>query len=465
MRETPTRYLCPQYPDGFDESLPLDFHSPYGCSKGTADQYLLDYHRIFGLRTVVFRHSSMFGGRQFATYDQGWIGWFCGQALAVQRGLLTKPFTISGSGKQVRDVLFVDDILTLYQAAVTRIHQAEGQAFFNIGGGVREQPVAVGTVLQLERELGLVLQYDHLPWRPGDQKIFIADNRKATDRLGWEPAVSAEDGIRRMLSGSRISEGVRPLTRIEFARIDAPLRSYIVFRSAVMTALIRGAAVALGFFIVPLIIAYLGVEKYGIWVTVLSVLYWLTFFDFGIGNGLRNRLSEAVSREDAKTGRELVSTAYAAIGIFTAIALVAGLCLIAGLDWTAILHAQIIPATELSALITIVLVFALAGFWLSLCHSVGYAFQQAFWAAATTLIGQCVFAGGLLLLGVIGGGSVLLVGLIYGFGNLLGYLAVTAILFRRYPEVRPSPRHIVPENPGRSAAWVSSFSVFKWLPW
>lgn len=197
--ETPTRYVCPRYPNGFDETLPLDFHSPYGCSKGTADQYLLDYHRIFGLRTIVFRHSSMFGVRQFATYDQGWIGWFCGQALAAGRGLLAKPFTISGSGKQVRDVLFVDDVLNLYHAAVAGISHAEGQAF-NIGGGARNSLSLLELFSHLERLLGVVLHYDHLPWRPGDQRIFIADNRKASDRLGWSPTVSAEDGICRMLS-------------------------------------------------------------------------------------------------------------------------------------------------------------------------------------------------------------------------------------------------------------------------
>jgi CDP-paratose 2-epimerase len=197
--ETPTRYVCPRYPDGFAETLPLEFHSPYGCSKGAADQYLLDYHRIFGLRTVVFRHSSMFGGRQFATYDQGWIGWFCGQALAAGRSLQTIPFTISGSGKQVRDVLFVDDVLNLYHAAVDGIQQAEGQAF-NIGGGARNSLSLLELFAQLERLLGVVLRYDHLPWRPGDQKIFIADSRKAHERLGWEPTISAEDGIGRMLS-------------------------------------------------------------------------------------------------------------------------------------------------------------------------------------------------------------------------------------------------------------------------
>src|SRR6185369_1498545 len=109
--ETPTRYVCSDRPAGFDEATPLEFHSPYGCSKGAADQYMLDYARIFGLKTVVFRHSSMYGGRQFATYDQGWVGWFCQQAVATRNGTLTTPFTISGNGKQVRDVLHAEDMV------------------------------------------------------------------------------------------------------------------------------------------------------------------------------------------------------------------------------------------------------------------------------------------------------------------------------------------------------------------
>src|SRR4029077_19460435 len=99
------RYRARGFEHGFDERIPLDFRSPYGCSKGATDQYMLDYARIYGLNTVVFRHSSIFGDRQFGTFDQGWIGWFVQQALETQKGSLKEPFTISGNGKQVRDVL------------------------------------------------------------------------------------------------------------------------------------------------------------------------------------------------------------------------------------------------------------------------------------------------------------------------------------------------------------------------
>src|SRR5581483_12169720 len=100
------RWVAEGHPRGFDESVPLDFQSPYGCSKGAADQYMLDYHRMFGLRTVVFRHSSIYGGRQYSTFDQGWIGWFAAQAVGVARGKVKTHIDIAGDGKQVRDVLF-----------------------------------------------------------------------------------------------------------------------------------------------------------------------------------------------------------------------------------------------------------------------------------------------------------------------------------------------------------------------
>ena len=139
--ERPTRYQPRAYtPDapnsgGIDEHTAIEFHTPYGCSKGAADQYMLDYARGFGLRTVVFRHSTIYGGRQFATYDQGWVGWFVRQALESQRSPTRPPFTISGDGKQVRDLLHVSDAVTCYLAAFEHIEQAQGQAF-NIGGGV-----------------------------------------------------------------------------------------------------------------------------------------------------------------------------------------------------------------------------------------------------------------------------------------------------------------------------------------
>jgi CDP-paratose 2-epimerase len=196
--ETATRFRCIEHPKGFDERTQLDFHSPYGCSKGAADQYMLDYARIFGLKTVVFRHSSMYGGRQFATYDQGWAGWFCRKAVETSRGQQNQPFTISGTGKQVRDVLHADDMQRLYMAAVVHIEQAKGQAF-NIGGGIENSLSLLELFSLLESQLKIKLEYARLPVRESDQRVFVADIAKAKRMLGWQPIVSAVDGVARMV--------------------------------------------------------------------------------------------------------------------------------------------------------------------------------------------------------------------------------------------------------------------------
>ena len=196
-RETETRYECIEKSVGFDETTQLDFHSPYGCSKGAADQYMLDYARIFGLKTTVFRHSSMYGGRQFATYDQGWIGWFCQKAVESKNGVLKEPFTISGNGKQVRDVLHADDMIRLYFSALNRIDTAKGQAF-NIGGGIDNSLSLLELFALLEELTGVKLDYKKLPPRESDQRVFVADTAKAKRMLGWEPQVSAREGVGRM---------------------------------------------------------------------------------------------------------------------------------------------------------------------------------------------------------------------------------------------------------------------------
>lgn len=197
-RETESRYECIEHPFGFDESTQLDFHSPYGCSKGAADQYMLDYARIFGLNTVVFRHSSMYGGRQFSTYDQGWVGWFCQKAGEAKKRALEKPFTISGNGKQVRDVLHADDMKRLYLAAVANIEKAKGQAF-NIGGGINNSLSLLDLFRLLEEIASVKLNYTKLPVRESDQRVFVADISKAKKLLDWQPKVSSREGVRRML--------------------------------------------------------------------------------------------------------------------------------------------------------------------------------------------------------------------------------------------------------------------------
>lgn len=199
--EEETRYVAPDYPDGFDEATPLSFHSPYGCSKGAADQYMLDYARMFGLSTVVFRHSSMYGGRQFATYDQGWIGWFCKKALEMKNAN-SQSFTISGTGKQVRDVLHAADLVTVYQQAVEHIHKASGHVF-NIGGGPDSSLSLLELFTLLERLTGNTMRFLQLEERAGDQKVFVACISKAAQMMNWKPKVSINTGIEEMLAWSR----------------------------------------------------------------------------------------------------------------------------------------------------------------------------------------------------------------------------------------------------------------------
>ncbi|MCI0340535.1 MAG: GDP-mannose 4,6-dehydratase [Planctomycetales bacterium] len=196
--ETATRWTLPDFPEGLDESQPLEFHSPYGCSKGAADQYVLDYHRIYGLRTVVFRHGSMYGGRQHPTYDQGWVGWFCERALGAKRGPLAEPFTISGDGKQVRDLLHADDAVECYVAAAERAGECAGEVF-NLGGGMQNSLSLLELFAWLEAELGVKLAYRRIAPRASDQRVFVADSRKARRRLGWAPRIAVREGLRRLL--------------------------------------------------------------------------------------------------------------------------------------------------------------------------------------------------------------------------------------------------------------------------
>jgi CDP-paratose 2-epimerase len=196
--ETATRYSCIDKPNGFDEKVTLDFHSPYGTSKGSADQYMLDFARIYGIKTAVFRHSSMFGGRQFATYDQGWLGWFTQKALEIKTNTLKEPFTISGNGKQVRDLLYASDCVDLYLKASQKIDTIKGQAF-NIGGGMQNSSSLLELFSFLETELDIKMIYTQLPPRESDQRVFVADITKAKELIGWEPKVSKEEGIRKMI--------------------------------------------------------------------------------------------------------------------------------------------------------------------------------------------------------------------------------------------------------------------------
>ncbi len=187
--EGETRYSFANGVLGVPESAPLDFHSPYGCSKGAADQYVRDYARIYGLKTVVFRQSCIYGPHQWGVEDQGWVAWF------MIAGLLDRHVTIYGNGKQVRDVLFVDDLVDAYARAIARIDVAAGK-IYNVGGGPHNTLSLVEFMVLLEEQEGLTLTRSSADWRPGDQPMFVSDNTKALHELGWEPTVGPRDGMK-----------------------------------------------------------------------------------------------------------------------------------------------------------------------------------------------------------------------------------------------------------------------------
>lgn len=185
------RYEYRDLAAGADERQHLDFHSPYGCSKGVADQYTIDYSRIYGLRTVAFRQSCIYGTRQFGIEDQGWVAWFTIAAV------LGKKITIYGDGKQIRDVLHVDDLVRAYEAAATHQDQAIGQAF-NVGGGSGNTMSLLELLAYLQEELRIDIPLQWDKWRPGDQPVFVCDIRKAQERLGWQPEISVRQGVKNL---------------------------------------------------------------------------------------------------------------------------------------------------------------------------------------------------------------------------------------------------------------------------
>jgi CDP-paratose 2-epimerase len=191
VAEVGGRYELVDRAFGIAEEEPLDFHSPYGCSKGAADQYVLDYSRIYGLRTVSLRQSCIYGHRQMGVEDQGWVAWFTIAAL------LGRPFTIYGDGKQVRDVLFVDDLCDCYDACIAQIDKVNGQAF-NVGGGPANRLSLLELIRELERRSGRKLSPTRAAIRPGDQPVFVADVRKAARALDWAPKTSVDQGLTRL---------------------------------------------------------------------------------------------------------------------------------------------------------------------------------------------------------------------------------------------------------------------------
>jgi CDP-paratose 2-epimerase len=190
------RYEFESKEQGISESQPLDFHSPYGCSKGAADQYTVDYSRIYGLKTVTLRQSCIYGPHQMGVEDQGWVAWF------IIAALTDKPITIFGDGKQVRDVLHVSDLIMCYQKAIDNQTKISGEAF-NIGGGP-ENTLSLRELLQLiSRFTGKAPATDLQDWRPGDQPVFVCDVSSAENSLEWKPIVDPDTGVMSLIDWFR----------------------------------------------------------------------------------------------------------------------------------------------------------------------------------------------------------------------------------------------------------------------
>lgn len=192
--EGPSRYdyADPKLKQGISEAFPTDFHSPYGCSKGAGDQYVHDYARIYGMRTVVLRQSCIYGARQFGNEDQGWVAHF------ARRALDGKSITIYGNGKQVRDLLAIDDLIDCFRRSLVNIRRTGGE-IYNIGGG-RQRSVSLRELLRiLETRLGKKIKTRINRWRPGDQRVYISNIAKAEKHFGWRPRKSVEQGLEQLL--------------------------------------------------------------------------------------------------------------------------------------------------------------------------------------------------------------------------------------------------------------------------
>ncbi|OQX85298.1 MAG: CDP-paratose 2-epimerase [Candidatus Omnitrophica bacterium 4484_70.2] len=193
LKEGEKRYYLVEKREGIDEKINLDFHSPYGCSKGTADQYVRDFYRIYGLKTVVFRQSCIYGPQQFGNEDQGWVAHF------VIRAILDEKINIYGDGKQVRDILEVSDLISAYKLAIKKINKTKGQ-IYNIGGGKKNTFSLLELIEYLEKKLNKKVPLDFYDWRPGDQKIFVSNNKKFIKDTGWDIKIDKFKGVDKLIT-------------------------------------------------------------------------------------------------------------------------------------------------------------------------------------------------------------------------------------------------------------------------
>ena len=194
--EKDSHYEYKDYPEGVSEQKPIDFHSPYGCSKGAGDQYVRDYARVYGLNTVVFRQSCIYGPRQFGVEDQGWVAWF------IIASILSKPITIFGNGKQSRDILYINDLINAFELAICNIEKTKGK-IYNIGGGPKNTISLLELIKHLENFLGKKIDYSFSDWRTGDQRLFVSNISKANEDFKWEPKIGKEEGVRKLFKWAK----------------------------------------------------------------------------------------------------------------------------------------------------------------------------------------------------------------------------------------------------------------------
>jgi CDP-paratose 2-epimerase len=189
---------------GVSEKMSMDFHSPYGCSKGSADQYVRDYNRIYGLKTVVLRQSCIYGENQFGIEDQGWVAWF---TIASH---LKKKFYIYGNGKQVRDILYIKDLIDLYELVIKNIDVCSGEVY-NVGGGPNNTLSLLELINFLETKYNNHLDFEYSDWRPGDQMIYVSDISKIKEHIGWEPKTSINNGLNSLSNWVSTNEYVKKI--------------------------------------------------------------------------------------------------------------------------------------------------------------------------------------------------------------------------------------------------------------
>ena len=192
------RYEYKNLLGGVAETQNLDFHSPYGCSKGVADQYTIDYSRVYGLNTVTLRQSCIYGPRQFGIEDQGWVAWFTIAAM------LDKEITVFGNGKQIRDVLHVDDLVAAYQAAIDNQAVVSGKAI-NVGGGPENTLSLLELLAHLEHTLNKKIEPKWDDWRPGDQPVFVCDLSSAQELMNWSPTINVDQGVVKLINWVKVN--------------------------------------------------------------------------------------------------------------------------------------------------------------------------------------------------------------------------------------------------------------------